>query len=233
MSFKLFILSALIVAASCAHFEYFDQQHRHQHDQHTLHLQNEMVREQNEKIRQHYQNENFHRNEQIRQLEEQRRIQEQINRGHNFGHNNYQNYQPYTFGNFQNFETRTNFENRNNFDNSKYNFDYTVADRQTGDLKSHHESRYGDNVEGRYTMVDSDGMQRVVEYRDNGEGLETKVVRVPTTFHGENFSNYQNYNNRQFQNFKNFQPTVFTSTQVHQEADNARSDYATAMASNF
>lgn len=227
MSLKLSILSALIVAASCAHFEYFDQQHRLQHDQHAVQVQNEMVREQNEKIRQHYQDESFHRNEQMRQLEEQRRIQEQINRGY---FNNYQNYYPFSYGHYP----YRHFDNRNNFDNSNYNFDYAVADKKTGDVKSHHEIRYGDNVEGRYKMVDSDGMQRVVEYRDNGEGLETKVMRVPTAFPGEHFNNYQNFNNnRQLQQFKNFQPTVFSSTQVHQENDNARSDYATSMASNF
>jgi hypothetical protein len=227
---KLFILASLAVAASCAHFEYFDQQHRRQHDQHSLQVQNEMVREQNEKIRQHYQEDNFQRNEQMRQLEEQRRVQDQINRGQFYGHyNNYQNYYPSSYGSYKN----RNFDNRNNFDNSNYNFDYAVADRQTGDVKSHHESRYGDNVEGRYTMVDSDGMQRVVEYRDNGEGLETKVMRVPNAFQGENFNNYQNFNVRPFQPLRNFQPTVFSSTQVHQEADNARSDYATTMTSNF
>lgn len=212
MSLKLAAFTALIVGASCAHFDHFDQKHRHQHDQHALQIQNEMVREQNEKIRQHYQDENLYRNEQMRQLEEQRRVQEQINRGQFYGHfSNYQNYYPYAH-----FPAR-------HFDNSNYNFDYAVTNKQTA------ENRYADNIDGRYTMVDLDGMQRVAEHRDNGEGHETKVImKVPTTFQGENFkSNYQNFNNRQFQ------PTVFSSTQVHQESDNAKSDYATTMTSNF
>ncbi|XP_065212494.1 cuticle protein 19-like [Planococcus citri] len=53
----------------------------------------------------------------------------------------------------------------------KYKFDYAVRDPESGDVKSHWESRDGDAVIGAYTVHDPDGIIRVVEYTadpDNG-----------------------------------------------------------------
>ncbi|XKL62726.1 hypothetical protein PGB90_002559 [Kerria lacca] len=53
----------------------------------------------------------------------------------------------------------------------KYKFDYSVHDPESGDVKSHWESREGDAVIGAYTVHDPDGVIRVVEYTadpDNG-----------------------------------------------------------------
>lgn len=53
----------------------------------------------------------------------------------------------------------------------KYKFDYSVHDPESGDVKSHWESRDGDAVIGAYTVHDPDGNIRVVEYTadpDNG-----------------------------------------------------------------
>lgn len=53
----------------------------------------------------------------------------------------------------------------------KYKFDYSVHDPESGDVKSHWESREGDAVIGAYTVHDPDGVVRVVEYTadpDNG-----------------------------------------------------------------
>ncbi|KAF5291140.1 hypothetical protein FQA39_LY14382 [Lamprigera yunnana] len=50
----------------------------------------------------------------------------------------------------------------------KYTFDYKVADPITGDVKSQMESRDGDIVKGKYTMMEADGSERVVEYFADG-----------------------------------------------------------------
>lgn len=45
-----------------------------------------------------------------------------------------------------------------------YSFEYSVADSHTGDIKSQHESREGDVVRGAYSLHESDGTIRTVEY---------------------------------------------------------------------
>ncbi|XP_028169663.1 cuticle protein 7-like [Ostrinia furnacalis] len=46
----------------------------------------------------------------------------------------------------------------------KYEYKYEVSDHQTGDRKSHWESREGDRVRGVYTLYEPDGALRTVEY---------------------------------------------------------------------
>lgn len=46
----------------------------------------------------------------------------------------------------------------------KYEYKYEVSDQQTGDRKSHWETRDGDRVRGVYTLYEPDGALRTVEY---------------------------------------------------------------------
>lgn len=46
----------------------------------------------------------------------------------------------------------------------KYEFEYAVSDKKTGDHKHHHEARDGDRVRGGYSLVEPDGSLRKVEY---------------------------------------------------------------------
>lgn len=46
----------------------------------------------------------------------------------------------------------------------KYEFEYAVSDKKTGDHKQHHESRDGHRVRGGYSLVEPDGSLRKVEY---------------------------------------------------------------------
>ncbi|CAG4959903.1 unnamed protein product [Colias eurytheme] len=46
----------------------------------------------------------------------------------------------------------------------QYSYAYDVHDSLTGDSKSQHESRDGDVVHGSYSLVDSDGTKRTVDY---------------------------------------------------------------------
>ncbi|VEN40251.1 unnamed protein product [Callosobruchus maculatus] len=61
-----------------------------------------------------------------------------------------------------------------------YDFGYAVSDPHTGDAKSQHESRRGDVVHGSYSLVDSDGSKRTVEYTaDDHNGFNAVVHKEP------------------------------------------------------
>uniref|UniRef100_A0A1B0BLQ8 Uncharacterized protein n=1 Tax=Glossina palpalis gambiensis TaxID=67801 RepID=A0A1B0BLQ8_9MUSC len=62
-----------------------------------------------------------------------------------------------------------------------YDFEYSVRDPHTGDIKSQKESRKDDKVEGSYELIDSDGYRRLVTYKaDDHNGFEAIVSREPT-----------------------------------------------------
>nr|P45590.1 RecName: Full=Larval/pupal rigid cuticle protein 66; AltName: Full=HCCP66; Flags: Precursor [Hyalophora cecropia]AAC37204.1 cuticle protein 66 [Hyalophora cecropia] len=58
-------------------------------------------------------------------------------------------------------------------------FSYGVADPSTGDFKSQIESRLGDNVQGQYSLLESDGTQRTVDYAAGSEGFNAVVRKDP------------------------------------------------------
>ncbi|XP_026314519.1 larval/pupal rigid cuticle protein 66-like [Hyposmocoma kahamanoa] len=47
---------------------------------------------------------------------------------------------------------------------NSYMYSYGVADPYTGDVKGQHETRVGDSVVGQYSLLDSDGTKRTVDY---------------------------------------------------------------------
>ncbi|CAG9784966.1 unnamed protein product [Diatraea saccharalis] len=59
----------------------------------------------------------------------------------------------------------------------KYEYKYEVSDHQTGDRKSHWESREGDRVHGGYTLYEPDGALRTVEYSADALHGFSAVVR--------------------------------------------------------
>ncbi|XP_068621000.1 cuticle protein 18.6-like [Battus philenor] len=59
-------------------------------------------------------------------------------------------------------------------------FSYGVADPHTGDVKNQHETRVGDSVVGQYSLLESDGHRRVVDYAaDAHSGFNAVVRREP------------------------------------------------------
>ncbi|KAK9719574.1 Insect cuticle protein [Popillia japonica] len=59
----------------------------------------------------------------------------------------------------------------------KYEFDYGVADSNTGDKKTQHEIRDGDVVKGSYSVVEPDGSTRTVHYTaDDKNGFNAVVT---------------------------------------------------------
>lgn len=60
---------------------------------------------------------------------------------------------------------------------------YSVHDAHTGDIKDQFEHRNGQYVTGRYSLVDSDGYRRIVEYSaDPILGFTAEVKRIPLIF---------------------------------------------------
>uniref|UniRef100_A0A3F2Z4P2 Cuticle protein 19 n=1 Tax=Glossina palpalis gambiensis TaxID=67801 RepID=A0A3F2Z4P2_9MUSC len=66
----------------------------------------------------------------------------------------------------------------------KYEFDYGVKDLKTGDIKNQWETRNGDVVKGSYSLKESDGTTRVVEYTaDDHNGFNAVVKKVGVASH--------------------------------------------------
>jgi hypothetical protein len=66
---------------------------------------------------------------------------------------------------------------------ANYNFEYSVHDEHTGDIKSQHESAHHGAVKGQYSLIDSDGYKRIVDYTaDDVHGFQATVKREPTHF---------------------------------------------------
>ncbi|XP_075986301.1 uncharacterized protein LOC142983261 [Anticarsia gemmatalis] len=74
----------------------------------------------------------------------------------------------------------------------KYSFDYSVKDPHTGDQKEHWETRDGDKVKGTYTLIETDGTKRVVEYEaDDKNGFNAVVHKIGTPKHEEYEPKYE------------------------------------------
>ncbi|XP_050342397.1 histidine-rich protein PFHRP-II-like [Nymphalis io] len=66
----------------------------------------------------------------------------------------------------------------------KYEFEYSVADHHTGDIKSQHETRDGDHVTGYYSLHEPDGSVRTVHYNaDNHSGFNAQVQHSAPSTH--------------------------------------------------
>ncbi|CAH0718195.1 unnamed protein product, partial [Brenthis ino] len=64
-----------------------------------------------------------------------------------------------------------------------YEFQYSVHDEHTGDIKQQQEARAGDNVHGSYSLVQPDGVHRIVEYTSDKEQGFNAIVRYEGTPH--------------------------------------------------
>ncbi|XP_014216706.1 larval cuticle protein A3A-like [Copidosoma floridanum] len=62
----------------------------------------------------------------------------------------------------------------------QYSYSYGVHDSLTGDIKSQHETRDGDVVQGSYSLVEADGTRRIVDYTaDDVNGFNAVVHKEP------------------------------------------------------
>lgn len=135
-------------------------------------------------------------------------------------------------------------------DNSNYDISYSVSDMTTGDIKTHQETRRGDEVNGQYSIVDSDGFQRKVNYRANDrDGFDAEVKREPVVGLGfsnnyqghHNFGNSQQFQNKHFANEFNqnnqqaqllTHPKVVATTSVSKTEDGQLNQYITTTTTN-
>ncbi|CAH2067433.1 unnamed protein product, partial [Iphiclides podalirius] len=58
-------------------------------------------------------------------------------------------------------------------------FSYGVADPYTGDFKNQIERRAGGNVLGQYSLLESDGTRRTVDYAAGAQGFNAVVRKDP------------------------------------------------------
>ncbi|CAG4943277.1 unnamed protein product [Parnassius apollo] len=58
-----------------------------------------------------------------------------------------------------------------------YEFQYSVHDEHSGDIKQQHEARAGDALQGSYSLVQPDGVHRVVDYTADKEHGFNAIVR--------------------------------------------------------
>jgi hypothetical protein len=67
---------------------------------------------------------------------------------------------------------------------ANYDFEYSVHDDHTGDIKQQHESAKNGAVEGYYSLIDADGYRRIVHYTaDDHHGFNAEVRREPVEGH--------------------------------------------------
>jgi len=88
----------------------------------------------------------------------------------------------------QSYGTEGGFESygdhKDYFAYPKYKFEYGVKDVKTGDHKSQWETRDGDVVKGEYTLDESDGTKRVVQYKADGKtGFHAIVKKIGHAHH--------------------------------------------------
>lgn len=61
---------------------------------------------------------------------------------------------------------------------ANYEFSYEVHDQHTGDIKRQQEHAHDGKVSGQYSLLDADGLRRVVEYTaDDHNGFQATVRR--------------------------------------------------------
>ena len=90
------------------------------------------------------------------------------------------------------WEGAAHHEHKDHHAHPKYKYEYGVKDLHTHDHKSQSETRDGEHTKGAYTLDEADGTHRVVNYHDNGHGLEAHVERVGHAkhpHHGESYAN--------------------------------------------
>ncbi|CAK1580881.1 unnamed protein product [Parnassius mnemosyne] len=58
-----------------------------------------------------------------------------------------------------------------------YEFQYSVHDEHSGDIKQQHEARAGDALQGSYSLVQPDGVHRIVDYTADEEHGFNAIVR--------------------------------------------------------
>ena len=63
---------------------------------------------------------------------------------------------------------------------ANYEFNYSVHDEHTGDIKQQQEKAHNGAIVGQYSLIDADGYRRIVDYTaDDHHGFNAQVRREP------------------------------------------------------
>ncbi|XP_059052532.1 cuticle protein 8-like [Achroia grisella] len=111
---------------------------------------------------------------------------------------------------------------------AKYEYKYEVSDHQTGDRKSHWETRDGDRVRGVYTLYEPDGALRTVEYSaDAIHGFNTVVKRNEPTQHQHPRHDFPpaTSSNNNIHNSYNASPSLAAHTEERNGYSSSNNDY--------
>jgi len=204
MSFKLAVLFASMAIISCATFDSREQTENF--DNHGRLQQQNDQRHFSEKTR--FEDRRFHH--QDRDDDYRYHHEHNLNNREFFAHSNNPQNPMFLHLHPAVFNIQSSSRHFDIKDDSNYDISYSVSDMTTGDIKTHQETRRGDEVNGQYTIVDSDGFQRKVNYRANDrDGFDAEVKREPVV--GLGFSNnYQGHHNQHnFGNSQQFQNKHF------------------------
>lgn len=261
MSFKTLVLFACVAAISCAQFDSREQEEafasRQQNDalkqfNDQRRLQDQDKFEENRKF-ENQDRFNYERRFQDR-FEQDQRNQGRLDNPNNRGILNGRAFpQQTTFLHLQPAVLNVQSSSRrfNVQDDSNYDVAYSVSDVTTGDIKTHQETRRGDEVQGQYTILDSDGFQRKVNYRANDrDGFDAEVSREPVIgfefrYPAQNNNNFQIFANdfdaeHQFNGFNKahsqthqaIQPKAFATTSVSKTEDGQHNQYTVQTTTN-
>ncbi|XP_026807882.1 larval cuticle protein A1A-like [Rhopalosiphum maidis] len=119
-------------------------------------------------------------------------LQTQSLGGHGQSYNNYPHGQQQVAELYNHHTTQVQEEHEDHHEPVHYSFHYDVHDPHTGDVKSQHETRSGDVVNGFYTLVEPDGTIRTVKYTaDKHNGFNAVVDRKKPNFDVDSFNYHQ------------------------------------------
>lgn len=216
-----------------------NQQIQMQNDQMQQQQQDQIQQQQNQ-IQQQQMDENQQRYQQRQELEDQRQMQEQMildqqqDRLDNIlsAQNSLMNNQ--NQANMQLVNIPSSRRVVQVIQPSNYNFGYSVSDYTTGDIKSQQEIRRGDNVQGQYTMIDTDGYRRTVDYTtddNNGfvAGVRREQIRPQYIYIDSPIQASQYLRQRSL----TLVPASYSTAHVSKNENGVHNEYTTSTSSNY
>lgn len=244
MSFKLvivFVMVALTSARTAMHNNMLMSQQMQMQNEQLQQQQQDQIQQQQNQIKQQQMDENQQRFQQRQELEDQRQMQEQLildqqqDRLDNIrtAQNTLMNTQNPSSGNVQLVSIPSSRRVVQVIEPASYNFGYAVSDYNTGDIKSQQEIRRGDNVQGQYTMIDTDGYRRVVDYTaDDVNGFSAGVRREqirPQYYLIESPIQANQYLRQPL----SIVPTSYSTAHVSKNENGVHNEYTTSTSSSY
>lgn len=245
MSFKLvivFVMVALTSARTAMQNNMLMSQQMQMQNEQMQQQQQDQIQQQQNQIKQQQIDEIQQRFQQRQELENQRQMQEQLILDQQqesldsmrSAQNTLMITQNPTSDNVQLVTIPSSRRVVQVLDPASYNFGYAVSDYTTGDIKSQQEIRRGDNVQGQYTMIDTDGYRRFVDYTaDDVNGFSAGVRREqirPQYYYIESPIQSSQYLRHQSLSIV---PTSYSTAHVSKNDNGVHNEYTTSSSSSY